>query len=210
MKRLRIGLLVLLPMVGAFPISDVTPPPFPPPAELVVTGKLTQIAHGAGCGYFSMGVVAEYGNLQILEGTYRDQRLFVVHGCPELSRPEFSASAGSLASLEIGAYHRLELLTKNFYQLELVYGEELKPVQLPLFYVSRADPADYPMYPDKRSVVDFPSWPGARGRNSGAFLKSSSMLPGKAGISLSSRSIRQAVAVGRRTPALQRTADAAR
>jgi hypothetical protein len=140
MKHLRIGLLVLLPIVGAFPISDPTPPPSPPPAELVVTGRLARIAHGAGCGYFSMGVVAEYSDLQILEGTYKEQRLFVVHGCPELSRPEFSASAGSLASLEIGAYHRLELLTKNFYRLELVYGEELKPAQLPLFYVSRADP----------------------------------------------------------------------
>ena len=105
-KNIRVGLLVLLPMVGAFPIPAPAPTPPPPPAELVVVGKLTRIAHGAGCGYFSMGVVAEYGDLQIVEGTYKEHRLFVVHGCPELSRPEFSASAGSLASLEIGAYHR--------------------------------------------------------------------------------------------------------
>ena len=88
-----------------------------------------------------MGVVAEYTDLRILKGTYKEHRAFAVHGCPELSRPEFSKSAGTLETLEIGAHHRLELLSENFYHLELVYGQELKPAQAPLFYVLRADSA---------------------------------------------------------------------
>jgi hypothetical protein len=141
MNALKIG-LVLLSAAAQFPLPDPTPTPPPPPPVLVVVAKLTRIASGAGCGYFSMGVVAEYTNIQVVVGKYTKDKIYVVHGCPELSRPEFSASAGSLETLDIGAYHRLELLSNNFYGLELIYDDHIKPRFARLFYVLRADPGE--------------------------------------------------------------------
>lgn len=142
MNALKIGLFALLSAATPFPLPE--PTPTAPPPVLVVTAKLTRIASGAGCGYFSMGVVAEYTDIRVIVGKYRKEKLYVVHGCPELSRPELSASAGSLENLDIGAYHRLELLSNNFYDLELIYDDHIKPRFAHLFYVLRADPGEHP------------------------------------------------------------------
>jgi hypothetical protein len=135
MNTLKIGLVVLLSAAAQFPLPDPTPPP-----ELVVVAKLTRIASGPGCGYFSMGVVAEYTDIHVIAGRYSKDKMYVVHACPELSRPEFSESAGSLETLDLGAYHRLELLRDNFYDLELIYDDHIKPRFARLFYALRADP----------------------------------------------------------------------
>jgi hypothetical protein len=139
MNALKIGFIVLLSAAAQFPLPGPTPTP---PPVLVVVAKLTRIASGAGCGYFSMGVVAEYTDIQVIVGKYSKDKVYVVHGCPELSRSEFSASAGSLETLDIGAYHHLELLSNNFYGLELIYDDHIKPRFARLFYVLRADPGE--------------------------------------------------------------------
>jgi hypothetical protein len=160
----RSGFAILLAAVAsAFPLPDPTPTPTPPPPILVVTAKLSRIASAPGCGYFSIGVVAEYQNIHVITGRYRKDKLYVVHACPELSRPGFSASAGSLETLDVGAYHRLELLRDNFYDIELVYDGGIKPRLARLFYVVRADPGE----PQQRASLStqlrhafepFPGW----------------------------------------------------
>jgi len=96
--------------------------------ELIVAGQLKYIATPLShCGYLHFGPLAEYTNLKILKGQYSKDTIYVVHGCPELTRSEYAKGSGTLESFQVGDYHLLHLTLQNVYDIgTIVPGEKLK------------------------------------------------------------------------------------
>jgi len=107
-----------------------------------VFAKLQKIADSPGCGYYTLGVVAEYVEIKVLQGTWAQDRLLVAHACPELPRKEFSPHAGTLRSFTLGDVHRLELHRDNFYGIEILRSLGSDSEAPPDFFSIRVDPAD--------------------------------------------------------------------
>jgi len=96
--------------------------------ELIVVGRLKNISTPSHCGYLHFGAVAEYTDLTITNGQYLGDKIYVVHGCPELSRNEYAEDSGNLAALQIGDYHVLRLTLQNETKIGVIDSGE---VQLP-------------------------------------------------------------------------------
>jgi hypothetical protein len=97
--------------------------------ELIIVGRLNNISAPLHCGYVHFGAVAEYTDLRITSGQYLKDKVYVVHGCPELSRNEYAEGSGNLASFEIGAYHVLHLTLQNEIQIGVIDpGKVLLPI----------------------------------------------------------------------------------
>lgn len=76
------------------------PVPTAPAGELVIRGRLKQIAlPPAYCGYFYYAGVAEYTDLTVVSGTYSHDAIYVVHGCAFDYKEHF----------EVGEYYELRL-----------------------------------------------------------------------------------------------------
>jgi len=90
--------------------------------KLTIAGTLSQIATCKHCGYFHFGAVAEYTDLEVVEGDFSQDTIYVIHGCPEMSRNTYAANSGDLEKIEIGARHLLHLAKENVYKIESIVG----------------------------------------------------------------------------------------
>ena len=104
--------------------------------ELIVVGRLKSISAPGHCGFIHFGGTAEYEDLQIISGKYSKDKIYVVHGCPELPRNEYASGSGSLTSFREGDYHVLHLTSKNVYQVGSI---DWGSIQLPVDF-SKACP----------------------------------------------------------------------
>ncbi len=103
---------------------------FPSPSdELRVIGQLKYISTPPHCGYFHIGAVAEYTDLKIINGSYLQDKIYVVHGCPELARNEYANASGNLESFQIGDYHVLYLTSQNRFKIGVIDSGDM---QLPM------------------------------------------------------------------------------
>jgi len=99
--------------------------------ELIVVGRLINISTPPHCGYIHFGAVAEYTDLSITNGQYLRDKIYVVHGCPELSRNEYAEGSGNLAAFQIGDYHVLHLTLQNETEIGMIdSGELLLPIDI--------------------------------------------------------------------------------
>ncbi len=87
-----------------------------PPQDLMIVGRLVSILDTPGCGIVHWSAVAEYTDLQVINGTYPYNVIYVIHGCPELKRSEYAKGSGDLESFNVGDYHELHLTKENVYQ----------------------------------------------------------------------------------------------
>jgi hypothetical protein len=94
--------------------------------ELIVVGRLKYISTPGFCGIIHSGGVAEYDDLQIINGNYSKEKIYVVHGCPGMSRKEYASESGSLTSFREGDYHVLHLTSKNIYKIESIDWGSIK------------------------------------------------------------------------------------
>ena len=85
--------------------------------NLVIVGRLTRMSHSPDCGGLYFGVLAEYDSIKVIQGTFDAKSVFVIHGCPELSRKEFAKGSGNLHTFRIGDHHHLELVRNNIYKI---------------------------------------------------------------------------------------------
>jgi hypothetical protein len=108
-----------------------------PPPELVVVAKLVAIEQPKGCGTFHFGEIAEYSDIKVISGTWTSDHVRVLHGCTEMSRREYSETAGTLDRFTVGDYHRLELTTHNVRKVEVPLEHE--GVTFADFYSLRVD-----------------------------------------------------------------------
>jgi hypothetical protein len=99
------------------PVNDIS-------NSLVVIGRLKRIVHTPDCGYIHFGALAEYDSVRVVQGVYNAKSIFVIHGCPELSRSEYAKESGSLQVFRIGDYHRLELVIQNIHKVECVIDSD--------------------------------------------------------------------------------------
>lgn len=99
-------------------------------SDFVIVGRLERISSPqAACGILHIGAIAEYTNLKILNGKYSEDKIYVVHGCPELARNEYADNSGSLISFHEGDYHILHLTSQNIFRIEIVNSGD---IQLPI------------------------------------------------------------------------------
>jgi hypothetical protein len=96
MSPCREGIPVHLPVVASQTVALV--------AELTDVGP--RVPH---CGVIHLAVVMRYRVVSVLKGTYSGMDLYVVHGCPEMTRKMYSARSGSLQAFRPGERHRLVL-----------------------------------------------------------------------------------------------------
>ena len=92
--------------------------------ELHVIGKLESIEKTPGCGIIYYGAISKYKDLTIIKGKYTAKELFVVHGCPEMSREGVLAGNGNLKKFVVGEFHELYLSKKNIHKIEVIVGAE--------------------------------------------------------------------------------------
>ena len=93
-----------------------------------------------GCGYFSMGALAEYTNLRILSGKYKPKTIFVFHACPEMPSSPCSDSSRPVDAFKVGDYHYLQLSHTNFQKLELLIDDGIKHPESMTFFAICAEP----------------------------------------------------------------------
>jgi hypothetical protein len=135
MKKICVICILGIVLLSACTTSTVfteptaSPTPAPVSVELVLTGRLSNISKPPYCGYVFSGAIAEYTDLQVLSGSYPSDTIYVVHGCPEMPRNEYSAESGTLTSFETGDYHLLFLTTENVFKIEMINqaGLEIPP-----------------------------------------------------------------------------------
>ncbi len=105
---------------------DPTPSP-PPPPDVVVIGKLTRTVFPSfGCGYFSLGGLAEYADLRVLRGEYSFDQIFVFHPCPEMPTTACTEQSKAIRAFKIGDYHYLELSRLNFRRLDILWDDGVR------------------------------------------------------------------------------------
>lgn len=137
------GLLAIALLLDPSPRLSVTPEDGPV-VDLVLVGRLARMSNPGYCGYFYFGSVAEYEDLRVLEGSYPQDKVYVVHGCTEMPRAQFNPSSGSLDAFRIGDYHRLRLVKRNVYNIEAIsYGccglSGMKPPAAAIFFAVQVD-----------------------------------------------------------------------
>jgi hypothetical protein len=105
LQKVIIILLLLFP-----PVNNIA-------NNLVIVGRLKRIVHTPECGHIHFGALSEYDDIKVIQGLYNSKSIFVIHGCPEISRTEYAKESGNLQSFRIGDYHRLELVKNNIYKV---------------------------------------------------------------------------------------------
>ena len=125
-------LLLCLPLVLLIACA-----PAVPSDELILIGRLTHINETLYCGIIHTGSIAEYSDLQVLDGSYFKKTIYVVQGCPELKRSEYSKNGGDLESFRVGDYHLLYLTKQNIYRIEGFINDTRKG--FPLYFCQRVD-----------------------------------------------------------------------
>jgi len=146
--NIAIGLLTLgLLANDPWQILGGTPAPAPSPEpDLVVIGKLVHMTHPSfGCGYFSLGALAEYSDLRVLKGSYDQSTIYAFHPCPEMPPQPCRGVSAALSTLEAGAYHHLELSRRNFEQINLLDDGGQPHSETMTFFVICASPAPVPL-----------------------------------------------------------------
>lgn len=125
---------------GARPLSD---------CDIAYDGSVSGITHVAS--------VMSYRPVAVREGTYSGERLYVVHGCPEMPRSMYPEGGGTVAAFAVGDLHEL-VLTK----LPLMDGatrsaphisDGFEDKEMPRYRALRADQAssDNPVVTEKPS-----------------------------------------------------------
>lgn len=78
--------------------------------ELKVKAKLLEkSAEQWLCGDQKIGVSMKYEVVSVLEGQLDEKEIYVVHYCPEISRPKYSSTAGSLRKFAVDDTHIMTL-----------------------------------------------------------------------------------------------------
>jgi len=112
LQKVIIILLLLFP-----PVNNIS-------NNLVIVGRLKRIVQPPDCGHIHFGALSEYDNIRLIQGVYNAKSIFVIHGCPEISRTEYAKGSGNLQSFRIGDYHRLELVKKNIYKVGIIIDSD--------------------------------------------------------------------------------------
>lgn len=86
--------------------------------DLVLIGRLRSIETGLpACGGLHVGSVSEYEVVLVESGSYSEKRIFVVHGCIEMSRATYSTEAGNLDTFRVDDLHKLFLTKEDVYEI---------------------------------------------------------------------------------------------
>jgi len=72
--------------------------------------------------------------LTVLHGSYSGKHLFVIHGCIELARRNYSPASGTVPRFTAGDRHRLVLTKENVNGIDIVRLGSLDPDGEPLYY----------------------------------------------------------------------------
>lgn len=89
------------------------------------SGILTvYLAVAPPCVHFHWGVVAQYSTLNVVEGSYSSDKVYVIHGCPEVKRTVYSERAGNLQAFHIGDLHRLRLTRMNIFKIGTIVDSD--------------------------------------------------------------------------------------
>ena len=107
MRKIFMVILTILIASACMPIL--------PSDEVVIVGRLASIQATPGCGLVHFSAVAEYTDLRVISGTYPYDTVYVMHGCPELTRRQYAQGSGDLESFNVGDYHELHLTKENVY-----------------------------------------------------------------------------------------------
>ena len=109
----------------------------PGSGELTIVARLYSISSPPACGILHMGAVAEYRDLEVIEGRYSARKVFVIHGCPEIPRTSYAQDAGDVEEFRIGDYHELTLVPASRWDGDdvLLLSDKQPPTQ---FLATRA------------------------------------------------------------------------
>jgi len=104
---------ILLAVLAILVVSACTPAA--PSDEVVIVGRLESIQPTVDCGIVHASAIAKYTDLQVINGTYPYDTVYVIHGCPKSKRSDYSPGSGNLESFKVGDYHELHLTKENVY-----------------------------------------------------------------------------------------------
>jgi hypothetical protein len=108
--------------------------------DLIIIGKLIRInSNSVLCGGLHVGTMSEYSDLKVIKGSYKNKSIFVVHGCIELKRQQYSKDAGTLNDFVIGDYHRMAVSKYNIYKIELIEKDNVDPKNNVWFFCKTVD-----------------------------------------------------------------------
>jgi hypothetical protein len=111
-----------------------------PAQELVVRGRLLDRGPTTSdCGMFHFAVVMKYRLMEVLAGQHPQTIIYVMHGCPELPRPQYGAEAGTLVHFKVGEIHRLVLQRSPPPGVDVV-ADVFKKSRDTRYWVRRVDP----------------------------------------------------------------------
>jgi hypothetical protein len=86
--------------------------------EIEVIARLQSIDATPPCGFFHSGADSTYGDVVVLSGSLESEEVVVIHGCPEIPRPEYAEGSGDLKAFRIGDRHRMVLTRRNVYGVD--------------------------------------------------------------------------------------------
>jgi hypothetical protein len=103
--------------------------------ELIIIAKLVKMDEfQAGCGTLYVRTIMEYEVLEVINGDYNRDTIYVAHGCIEMPREEFSKESGTLKEFKVNDIHKLVLTTDPIYEFETPFDYKIEPGSYTIYY----------------------------------------------------------------------------
>jgi hypothetical protein len=81
----------------------------------------------------------KYEVVEVVDGQLEEKEIYVVHQCPEISRPKFSSGAGSLKRFNIGDTHRMVI--RELSNTDLLVFDDFEGEERTIYECITVDPA---------------------------------------------------------------------